>query len=105
MKFCKKCSGALNFFETNEDEVCWSCVRKEEKTAKPASAEPESNSGELTDLSGCSFSLEGDMLVLKSPEGWLLWSGPADKEVKLGDIVKRARRIHQIRSKRRPTKN
>lgn len=96
MQFCKKCGGALNLFETNEEGICWTCVRKSEKKVVSAPAGKD----ESSELSESALTLEGDMLVLKSIEGWVLWSGPAAKAVKLGDILKRARRIHQIRSKR-----
>lgn len=104
MKFCKKCGGALNFFETNEEEICWSCVRKNETNRHVTPSTPDT-SEDLPELSDATFTLEGEMLTLKSPEGWLLWSGPIGKEVKLADILKRARRIHQIRSKRLQHKN
>lgn len=96
MQFCNDCGGALNLFETNDDELCWSCRKKGEKQPPKAPGKPL----ETEDLAGATLSLEGDMLVLRAEEGWVLWSGPSSQSARLGDIVKRSRRIHQIRMKR-----
>lgn len=100
MQFCKKCGGALNLFETNDDQLCRSC----EKKIAPALAPPPAQA--LPDfMAGATFSLEDRMLVLTAKEGWVLWSGSMDREVALSEILKRAARIHQIRLKRQGTKN
>lgn len=102
MQFCTECGGALNLFETNDNGICWSCVRKKEQSLpKAAAPQPTENKAFHTeDLEKAQFSCEGDMLILKAPEGWTLWSGPIKKPVDLGTIMKRARRIHEIRKRR-----
>lgn len=91
MQFCKECGGALNLFETNDKEVCWSCVRKreEKKTAAPPAQSQPTENGELN---GATFYQENDMLVLKAQEGWVLWSGPLSQPTSLETILKRRAR-------------
>lgn len=99
MQFCKLCGGALNLFESNDDEVCWCCVRKREKDTPPPP--PPSQSVDTEEFVGATFSCENDMLVLTSKEGWILWSGPLSQPVPFETIITRARQIYCIRQKRR----
>jgi hypothetical protein len=98
MQFCTECGGALNLFESNDEKICWSCMRKKESRKPPPPVEPPAPESE--ELSEASFSCENDMLVLKAKEGWVLWSGPVSQPVTIGTIMKRARQIHRIRKKR-----
>lgn len=96
MIFCKKCGGALNLFETYDEDICYACLRKEIKQEQPI---PIITTGtEL--LVDAIFSHEGGKIVLRSPEGWVLWSAPDSETHSLGTILNRARRIHEIRCKR-----
>lgn len=98
MQFCTECGGALNLFESNDENICWSCVRKKEGQRPPPPSEPPVSEPE--ELSEASFSCDNDMLVLRAREGWVLWSGPVTQTVTLGTIMQRARQIHRIRKKR-----
>lgn len=98
MHFCTDCGGALNLFETNEEGICASCRRKTEQH-KPAPAPPPAplEADELTDAILC---FEDNKLVLKAKEGWILWSAPISDQTQLATVLKRARRIYEIRKKR-----
>lgn len=102
MEFCKSCGGILNLFETNEEKLCRSC---EKKVAPPIPAGEKTVPETAGDLDNAILVMEKESLVLKAEEGWTLWSGPAAQPVRLKDILKRARKIHQIRSKRNRPKN
>ncbi len=101
MQFCTECGGALNLFESNDESVCWSCVRKKDAlTPKPVTVvQPDDN-----DLSEAILYHENNMLVLKAKEGWFLWSGPITEQVTIEVIMKRAQKIHTIRKKRHNNK-
>ena len=96
MRFCSECGGALNLFETNDDNVCWSCVRKKE----PIQPVPASRPLDADDLAEAVLYHKDNTLILKAKEGWVLWSGPDTDQVSLATIMERARRIHEIRKKR-----
>lgn len=102
MEFCKSCGGVLNIFETNDELLCRACEKKAPQ--KPVAA-PTPITENPDALKGAMLSVENDNMVLKAEEGWVLWSGPVNKPITLGSILKRARRIHQIRSKRNRPKN
>ena len=95
MQFCKECGGALNFFENNDEELCWCCVQKREKALPPLP------STTFDDLAGATFSCADNMLTLTAREGWVLWSGPLSQPVPFETIIKRARQIYRIRTRRR----
>jgi hypothetical protein len=97
MKFCKDCGNALNLFETHDEEVCYTCLRKGLQEEKPAPVQETGNGALLLDAL---FSHEDGKLVLRSPEGWILWSAPDSETHSLGTIQMRAKRIHEIRKKR-----
>lgn len=110
MLFCKQCGGALNLFESSDEEVCWHCVRRRENDAAhepakspPPQIEPEEDS--LKPLVGATFSVQGNNLVLTAEEGWVLWSGPLDKPVPFQTIVDRSQQIYRIRQRRKNRKN
>lgn len=103
MQFCKECGGALNLFESNDENICWTCVRKEEKHKKPP--KEQASSSDVDELSEATLSFENNMLVLKAQEGWILWSGPETQTANLGAIMKRARHIYAIRKKRQQNNN
>lgn len=97
MIFCKECGGALNLFETHNEEVCYACLRKgikEEQKPLPVVA------SDVDPLLAAILSHEEGKMILRSPEGWVLWSAPDGEYHSLNSIINRARRIHQIRSKR-----
>ena len=97
MIFCKVCGEALNLFETRDEEICYACLRKDIKQARHA---PVRETGAMDFLSEAFLAHEEDKLVVRSPEGWILWSAPASETHNLGAILARAGRIHAIRKKR-----
>lgn len=101
MQFCTECGGALNLFESNDENICWNCVRKKDG----ASLLPVPETIPDDDLSDAILSHENNMLILKAKEGWVLWSGPDTQQVTINTILKRARKIHTIRKKRHNNKN
>jgi hypothetical protein len=102
MQFCKDCGGVLNLFGTNDQELCSSCIQQKKRYA-PVSApapvqKPQQDSFDL--LNDAVLSYENTKIVLRSKEGWELWSAPTGTETDLQTILARARRIYQIRLKR-----
>lgn len=101
MIFCKECGEALNLFETHDEDVCYSCLRRRLDPAKPlAQPPPPATAGEDCPP-GATLSHEGDTLFLRSPEGWVLWSGPDSRRHSLETILSQAQRIDAIRRKRK----
>jgi len=103
MQFCKECGGALNLFETNDEEVCWCCVKKRAQVEAPPP--PPLPALDFDDFSGAIFSCENDTLILTAREGYILWSGPLGQPVPFETIIQRARHIYRIRKKRRQSSN
>ncbi|KAB2887632.1 MAG: hypothetical protein F9K32_19265 [Desulfobulbaceae bacterium] len=100
MIFCKECGEALNLFETHDEDVCYSCLRLRLEPAKPPVPPPPAAAGNLFPP-GATLSREQGSLVLRSPEGWVLWSGPDSERHSLEAILSRAQRIDAIRRKRK----
>jgi hypothetical protein len=98
MIFCKVCGGALNLFETHNEEVCYSCLKKGIKQEKPP---PLREKEDEDPLANASLEHEEGKFVLRSAEGWVLWSAPDTEVYRLDAILARARRICEIRNKRR----
>lgn len=108
MQFCTRCGSVLNLFEFPDEEICYSCRKVEEKqTADPEPQQKTENSdiSSYDSLNEATFQLENNQLVLRSPEGWTLWSGPVQTAVKFESIVQRANKIMKIRSKRNRKKS
>jgi len=104
MRFCKDCGTALNLFGTSERELCSSCVqhkKKAEPRSSPAplpTAAPNEEQYEL--LADAVLSYENNKIVLRSKEGWELWSGLPGTETEMRTILERAGRIYAIRLRR-----
>jgi hypothetical protein len=98
MIFCKVCGEALNLFATRDEEVCYTCLRKGIQQESPTPVRETGNADLLSDIL---LGHEDDKLVVRSPEGWILWSAPDSETHSLGAILARAGRIHEIRKKRR----
>ena len=97
MKFCKGCGGALNLFETHDEELCYTCLRKEIQQPRPT---PVQETGTSILLPEALLSHEDGKLVLRAAEGWILWSAADNQPHSLGSILTKARRIYEIRKKR-----
>lgn len=100
MQFCLECGGALNLFESNDDKLCWSCVRKKDKHQVTQPVPQASQPTDPDELAEAHICFENNMLVIKAKEGWVLWSGPATQPAAIGAIMQRARQIYRIRKKR-----
>jgi len=98
MIFCKVCGGALNLFETHDEEVCYACLKKGITKQKPA---PVRQEDEEDLLANAYLGHEEGKFVLRSQEGWVLWSAPDSETYRLEVILARARRICEIRKKSR----
>ncbi len=98
MIFCKVCGEALNLFATHDEEVCYSCLKKGIPPERSAVVRVKEKQDLLADAV---LSHEEGKLVLRSAEGWVLWSAPDQTSYGLETILTRARRICEIRNKRR----
>ena len=103
MLFCQQCGGALNLFESNDEEICYHCIRRRDTppAAPPAQPAPPVQDDAMEPLLGATFHVEGDKLVLTAAEGWVLWSGPLATPVPFETIIQRAGQIHRIRRRRK----
>ena len=98
MKFCASCGSALEFFEFLDGELCSSCLKKDTQKQAPTQKNDEQPSD--NELATSILGVEDNKIVLKSPEGWVLWSGAISEKNQLQTIMTRAQRILQIRKKR-----
>ena len=99
MRFCKECGTVLNLFDPSDKEFCSACTKYEKKQAPTPEAKKDTKDP-TTLLSDTELSYENDKLVLRSKEGWEIWSAPASEKKTLGEILARAGKIYQIRLKR-----
>jgi len=99
MQFCKDCGGVLNLFGNNEAELCSSCIQQKKKLApKPVKSPKNCQDHDL--LAEAVLTCENNKIILRAAEGWELWSSPADTKTELKTVLKRAKRIYEIRKKR-----
>lgn len=105
MQFCKDCGTVLNLFGSNERELCSSCIQHQKKVEPPVTPketlEPAASKVVTFELlEDAVLSCENNKIVLRSKEGWELWSGAPDTQSDLKTILARARRIYEIRLRR-----
>lgn len=101
MQFCKDCGSVLDIFGNNSSSLCASCIQHKKEP------EPKQviNITESPDLLGKAvFTVENGKIVLRSKEGWQLWSAPVDSRTELQAILKSANLIHSIHNKRKNKK-
>ncbi len=105
MQFCKDCGTVLNIFGTHDRELCSSCIQHKihiKPSAPPLKAPitivPRPERFDL--LSDTVLLNENNKIILRSKEGWELWSGPSDAQTDLKTILEKARRIYEIRLRR-----
>ena len=98
MQFCKDCGGVLNLFGKDERELCPACIQNQ----KPAPAPPVAPRKEMLEelLKDTVLSFENGKIILRSKEGWELWSAPAGVKTELQTIYAQAQRIYAIRLRR-----
>lgn len=103
MQFCKDCGGVLNLFGNNETDLCSACIQHQknlERKSYPQPAPPPPEAVPEDFLAEAILSLEEGRIVLRSKEGWELWSAPAGAPATLSSVLARARRIYEIRLRR-----
>ena len=105
MEFCKDCGAVLHLFGKNSSGLCSSCIQHAKPSVTIVAPEPEAPPAAETDilLDAVISSSEGK-ITIHSKEGWQLWSGPADKETPMAEILKSARLIYTIRNRRKAKK-
>lgn len=106
MQFCDNCGAVLNLLEFPDEELCYSCRKKrdaDETANNPPQPPPEAAGAafDIASLANAVLSHENNQMVLRSPEGWILWSCPDNTTATMEKIVARAERILEIRKKRK----
>lgn len=105
MQFCKDCGTVLNLFGNNERELCSSCIQHKKKAEPspppaPATGKSATKAESFELLADAVLSYENNKIVLRSKEGWDLWSGTPGVQTDLKSILARAGRIYEIRLRR-----
>lgn len=98
MQFCKDCGGVLNLFGNDQSELCSACIQHQKRLSPPAPVVRKEEKPDL--LADALLSMENGRIVLRSKEGWELWSAPAGVTTDLKTLLARARRIYEIRMRR-----
>lgn len=98
MQFCKDCGGVLNLFGKNSSGLCSSCIQHKKAPEIIPQETPEDISGILTESI---ITVKDGKIILRSKEGWQLWSAPAESQTQLQSILKSATLIYNIRIKRK----
>lgn len=102
MQFCKDCGGVLNLFTNNETDLCSACIQHQKRLDKLMASRPAAPAEDIPDiLAEAVLALEENKMVLRSKEGWELWSAPSGAPAPLATVLARARRIYEIRLRRR----
>ncbi len=103
MQFCKQCGTPIAILHDKEAIFCPACAS--------ASKTPQTRKNEnalslnLTEISGFTFTTENNKILLKSKEGWLLWSGESTTPHNLETILSKAVKIHRIRKRQKQIQN
>jgi hypothetical protein len=100
MQFCSDCGGVLNLFGKSSSGLCSACIQHKKEPEPPKAVPQQENRQELDDST---LTVENGKIILRSKEGWQLWSAPVNSSTTLANIVKSAKLIHRIRSKRKGT--
>lgn len=102
MRFCKDCGSVLNLFSNHETELCPPCShRKKLSEPTPSSDRNTKKKADGHDiLNHAVLTTEGNRIIIRSKEGWELWSGPLNAPAELSTILQNAKRIYQIRLRR-----
>ena len=101
MQFCKDCGGVLNLFGSNSSDLCSSCIQHK-KEPERLQVEETSDTNDL--LAKAIITVENGKIILRSKEGWQLWSAPNESQTTLQSILKSAKLIYNIRNKRKKRK-
>jgi len=102
MRFCKDCGGVLNLFGNNASDLCSSCIQHK-KEPEPGPVIPKTEPDDEL-LAEAVLTMENGKIILRSKEGWQLWSAPSESKTAFGSIITSAKLIYNIRSKRKKRK-
>lgn len=105
MQFCAECGAILNLFEFATRELCTDCFQKQ-APAKTETPPPPPAPVIPAGVCNCTklpenvnLLLSDGKIVIRSEEGWILWSGSIDQPHQLQMALKRAGKIYAIRSR------
>lgn len=100
MRFCKDCGTVLNLFSNSEKELCSACIqhKKDAEIIHVAVKDEEISHTDLLDDS--TLAVENGKIILRSKEGWELWSCNQNSVIELKTMLARAKRIYEIRLRR-----
>ncbi|MFT5699512.1 MAG: hypothetical protein ACI8ZB_002372 [Desulforhopalus sp.] len=100
MRFCNDCGTVLNLFGNRETELCSACIQHK-KEAKIVQVPVKVDKIPDTSILGAAtLSFHKGKIILRSKEGWELWSCNQDNTTELKTILARATRIYEIRLRR-----
>ncbi|PHR27433.1 MAG: hypothetical protein COA36_09405 [Desulfotalea sp.] len=100
MRFCKDCGTVLNLFGNMEKELCSACIQHKKKAEVihvPIKKEIPTDPNILDDTT---ISFKNGKIILRSKEGWELWSCKQNDITALKTILNKAKRIYEIRLRR-----
>lgn len=100
MQFCKDCGAVLNLFANDEQELCSTCIQQQKRLAQPPPIPAVIEERPFELLDDATISCENNKVILRSKEGWELWSAPLGSPTAIKTLLSRAERIYQIRLKR-----
>jgi hypothetical protein len=76
MQFCKDCGGVLNLFGNDQSDLCSACIQHQKRINNPPAPVVPKEMGRPDLLAEAVLSVENGRIVLRSKEGWELWSAP-----------------------------
>lgn len=100
MQFCKDCGGVLNLFGNDQSDLCSACIQHQKRINNPPAPVKPKEEVRPDLLADAVLSVENGRIVLRSKEGWELWSAPPGVKTDLKTLLARARRIYEIRLRR-----
>ncbi len=101
MQFCTDCGGVLNLFGNNTSSLCSSCIQHRKEPLPPKAVSPKQDDDVLADSILC---VENGKIILRSKEGWQLWSASVESKTELASVMKAAKLIYTIRKRRKKKK-
>ncbi len=102
MQFCTDCGGVLNLFGNNTSSLCSSCIQHRKEAPPPEAVPPQQDDNDI--LAEATLCVDNGKIILRSKEGWQLWSAPVDSQTELQSVLKAAKLIYKIRKRRKKKK-
>lgn len=100
MRFCKDCGTVLNLFGNREKELCSACIQHKKEAEIIHIPVKEEKKPDSNILDETTLSVENGKMILRSKEGWELWSCNQDTPIELKTVLARAKQIYEIRLRR-----